>query len=229
MRRLVLLFLLLVPALAVAAPDRAGLIKAWESAMRHDGALDAQADGEYHYRNESLGYDGRVKLLTAIVQTDRLPGGDVTKVQARGTVDFDLPDLPTAPANAMSIGVQSWKSERESFLYDADKQVWLSIMEWAKGRQHGEGGRAFSWLLDWMPIGLVVIVVIVFWGAFRIQRRAGRQLTDSADIGRRSRETIERAAKLQDEQKARTEESLSLARRNTALLESILEELRKRP
>lgn len=41
MRRLALRFMLL-PALASSAPDRAGLIQAWEAAMRRDGTLDAQ-------------------------------------------------------------------------------------------------------------------------------------------------------------------------------------------
>lgn len=80
------------------------------------------AAGEYHYRNESLGYDGRVKLLTAIVQADRQPGEDVAKTPARGTVDFDLPDLPATQQNAVSIGIQSWKADRESFVYDADNR-----------------------------------------------------------------------------------------------------------
>jgi hypothetical protein len=48
MRRLAILIpILLLPALACAAPDRAGLIQAWEAAMRRDGTLEAQADGDY--------------------------------------------------------------------------------------------------------------------------------------------------------------------------------------
>ena len=69
MRRLVLL-LLLVPALAFAAPDRAGLIKAWEAAMNRDGSLTAQPDGSYRYRNEAIGYDGAVNIVSAIVRSD---------------------------------------------------------------------------------------------------------------------------------------------------------------
>ena len=229
MRRLALLFMLL-PALACAAPDRAGLIQAWEAAMRRDGTLDIQPDGEYHYRNESLGYDGRVKLLTAIVQPRPQSGEEASKAPAHGTVDFDLPDLPAAQQNAVSIGIQSWKSDRESFVYDADKQAWLSIMDWARERYRGEGGGVLHWLLDYaVPIGLLVLLAAIFWGAFRIQRRAGRQLTDSSEITRLSRKNVERAEQLQEAQKARMEETLALARRNTALLEAILEELRKRP
>jgi len=86
-----------------------------------------------------------------------------------------------------------------------------------------------SWLLDYaVPIGLVALLAAVFWGAVRVQRRANRQLGASDDITRRSRENLERAAALQEAQQARTQESLELARRNTATLEAILEELRRR-
>ena len=132
MRRFVLL-LLIVPAFVCAAPDRAGLIRAWEASMRDDGMLEAQADGSYRYRNEAIGRDGGVKLLTAIVSKDGAGARPVDGMGARGSVDFDLPDLPDLPASALrseSMGLLSWKAERQNFFYDETKQAWLSTAEW---------------------------------------------------------------------------------------------------
>ena len=230
MRRVILL-LLLLPALARAAPDRAGLIRAWESEMRSDGVLDAQADGSYHYHSEAIGYDGNVKLLTAIVSKDRLGGGAFDGMDARGSVDFDLPDLPTAAAGSESVGLLSWKAQRQNFIYDDATQKWLSMTAWAQTRYRSGGGVFVTkWLFDYaVPIGLLALILAVFWGATRVARRANKQLGASDDITRRSRENLDRAAKLQETQQARMQESIELARRNTATLEAILEELRRRP
>lgn len=229
MRRFLLLFLML-PALASAAPDRAGLIHAWEAAMRSDGVLDAQADGSYHYRSETVGYDGNVKLLTAIVSRDGLLGDATGSMGARGIVDFDLTDLPGSAARPESMGLSSWRAQKQSFVYDDAKQAWLPMAEWAKSYYRGRKTGITFWLLDYaVPLGLLALLVSVFWVVIRVQRRANRQLGASDDITRRSRENIERAAKLQEAQQARLQESIELARRNTATLEAILEELRRRP
>ena len=224
-------WLLLWPALAGAAPDRAGLIHAWEASLCSDGALDLQADGSYHYRNEAIGYDGGVKLLTAIVNKDGAGASLAEGMGARGSVDFDLSDLPASTQLPGSVGLLSWKAERQNFVYDDAKQTWLPMADWAKsyyrsGRRAGLGW----WLLDYaLPIGLVALLAAVLWTVARVQRRANRQLSASDDITRRSRENLERAAALQEAQQARMQESLELARRNTATLEAILEELRRRP
>ena len=229
MRRFVLL-LLMVPAFVCAAPDRAGLIRAWEASMRDDGMLEVQADGSYRYRSEAIGYDGGVKLLTAIVSKDGAGAHPVDGMAARGSVDFDLPDLPASALRSESVGLLSWKAGRQNFVYDEAKQAWSPMAEWAKSRYRGSARIGLgSWLLDYaVPIGLIALLAAVFWGAVRVQRRANRQLGASDDITRRSRENLERAAALQEAQQARTQESLELARRNTATLEAILEELRRR-
>ncbi len=79
MSRFFVLLFLLLPAFASAAPDRAGLISAWEAAMRVDGTLEVQDDGDYRYRSESLGYDGRVRLLTS----DRAVAGNAGRDDLR--------------------------------------------------------------------------------------------------------------------------------------------------
>jgi len=232
MRRLVLLILLL-PAFACAAPDRAGLIQAWEAAMRRDGTLEAQADGGYHYRSESLGYDGRVRLLTAIVRAEAGRGSD-DHVAARGAVDFDLPDLPVAQQAApqTSVGVTGWKAERQNFVYVDDRKAWLSIMEWAADYYRGgdgDGTIGAAWSRWGLVLGLLGVLVLAVAFVYMVQRRAFRLLRDSAEVNRLGRENIVRAAELRDAQLAATRESLELARRNAATLGAILEELRRRP
>lgn len=234
MRRLMLL-LLLVPALACAAPDRAGLIKAWEAAMSRDGSLAAQPDGSYRYHNEAIGYDGAVKIASAIVRTDGVEEIAQPDMTAMGTVDFDLVDMPARPKDSMASGLMMWKAERQNFIYDDKQQAWLTTAEWAKANYDEADGVGYPrsslrWVLDYLvPIGLVALLVAVFVWLSRVQRQSRSTMKDAFEVNRVARENVERAAKLQDEQKARMEESLALARRNTALLESILEELRKRP
>lgn len=229
MRRFILL-LVLWPAFAFAAPDRAGLIAAWEAAMRSDGTLDAQSDGSYRYRNEAIGYDGKVKIVSAIVRTPRVEAADRG---AFGTVDFDLADLPGVRTDAPPTGLAMWKSERQSFVYDASTQAWQTSTEWARSRHYGDGG-VRSTLLGWtmeyaIPIGLLALVVAVFGWLVRVQRQAKKQLAASSEVNRLARENIERAAQLQQAQRERLDESLQLARRSAAALEAILEELRRRP
>lgn len=233
MRRLVLL-LLLVPALAFAAPDRAGLIKAWEAAMNRDGSLTAQPDGSYRYRNEAIGYDGAVNIVSAIVRSDGFEEIGQPDMTAMGTVDFDLVDMPARPKDSVASGLMMWKAERQSFIYEDKQQTWQTAAEWAKSHyEHADGSdyprKPLRWLLDYaIPVGLVALLVFLFLWLSRAQRQSKSTMNDASEINRVARENVERAAKLQDEQKARMDESLALARRNTALLESILEELRKR-
>lgn len=236
MRRLAILILipiLLLPALACAAPDRAGLIQAWEAAMRRDGTLEAQADGDYRYRSESLGYDGRVRLLTAIVRAEAGRRDD-DHVAARGTIDFDLPDLPVAQqaASQASVGVAGWKAERQNFVYVDDRKAWLSIMEWAADYYRGSDGDGTiggTWSRWGLVLGLLGVLVLAVAFVYRVQRRAFRLLRESAEVNRLGRENIVRAGELRDAQLAATQESLELARRNAATLAAILEELRRRP
>jgi hypothetical protein len=228
MSRLLLLILLL-PAFACAAPDRASLIQAWEAAMRSDGTLDAQPGGDYRYRNESLGYDGGLKITSAIVRAESVADSDRS---AMGTVDFDLSDMPAARGDSPPSGLASWKAERQSFIYDSGKQSWQTVLEWSRSRYRADGGislTATRWVFEYaLPVGLLALVVAVFLWLARVQRQAKRQLVAAADVNRLSRENIERAAKLQEEQRARMHESLELARHNTATLDAILEELRRR-
>lgn len=235
MTRLSLLWILLLPALAAAAPDRAGLIEAWEAAMRRDGQLEPQADGDYRYRSDSIGYDGRLKRLTAIVRTDGMPGEGVPGIQATGSVDFELPDLPMSSQGTQSPGLLGWKSERQNFFYDIDRQAWLSMSEWARadrgpGDEQAAPDRWRAWALTYGPLlVLFVFLAAVLAGASRQQRRVRALMAESHEINRMGRENLDRAAELREAQSAATQESLELTRRLAATLEAILDELRRRP
>lgn len=224
-RRIVLfVWLMLLPALACAAPDRADLIHAWEAEMRHAGTFEPQADGNYRFACPALGYDGHVRLLTAIVRDDasraRIAGG----VTAMGTVDFELSDL--SPEQRDSIGLASWKSERQNFVYDGAKQSWLSIAQWAEA-QSQDRGRVW-WRLDPVLIGLFValllLVVLFSWQ----HRRARGLLAESSEVHRMARDNLVSARTLREEQAEAMRESLALSRRSAATLEAILAELRRR-
>ncbi|GAA0706010.1 hypothetical protein [Dokdonella soli] len=223
----ILFLILLLPALACAAPDRAGLIRAWETELRRDGPLDALPDGSYHFKSEALGYDGHVRVLTAIVHEDaRLAQVDAAML-ANGTVDFELADL--SAEQGKSMGLMSWKAERQNFVFDRDKQAWSSMAEWSSARysDHAPSGIG-AWLRDNAVIVLLVaLLAMVFWMTARQFRKARGLLAESGEVNRMGRENIERAGQLRDAQAAAMRESLDLARRNAETLEAILLELRR--
>lgn len=231
MRRLVLL-LLVLPAFACAAPDRADLIHAWETAMRGAGALDAQPDGTYRYRSEAIGYDGNVKIVSAIVRPNEDDTGEQADVAATGSVDFDLVDLPERSGDSPSTGLMMWKVERQNFVYDAATQAWQTSTDWAKARysRSAHGSAITGWLANHLStVVFVAFLAFVFWWLSRVQRQTKSQMSDASDVNRMARENVERAAQLQEQQRAMMAESLELARRSTAALESILAELRRKP
>lgn len=226
MRRVLLLILLFLPVLTFAAPERAGLISAWEAAMGRDGTLDTLPDGSYHYRNESIGYDGRVKVVSAIVRTADERGPD--DISANGSIDFDLIDMPSAPEGPPSFGLASWKADRQSFVYNIDKQIWQSTMEWASARYRDQGWFNRDWLLmNALPVVFVVLFGFVLWNAIRQQRRVGRHLAASEEVNRMGRESLELASGMREAAMAVVQESLAIARRNAETLDAILLELRR--
>lgn len=224
-RRIVLfVWLLLLPALACAAPDRADLIRAWEAEMRHAGTFEPQADGSYRFACQALGYDGHVRLLTAIVRDDVPRTRAAAGMTATGTVDFELSDLSLEQRE--SIGLASWKSERQNFVYDDAKQSWLSIAQWAAAQSQV---RPNPWLRpDPFLIGLFVVLVLVVLLLSWQYRRARGLLAESGEVNRMARDNLVDARALREEQAEAMRESLALARRSVDALDAILAELRRR-
>lgn len=217
-------WLALLPVLACAAPDRADLIRTWEAEMRRAGTFEPQADGTYRFACPALGYDGHVRLLTAIVRDDAARARAAGGVTAMGTVDFELSDL--SPEQRDSIGLASWKSERQNFVYDDAKQSWLSIAQWAEVQSQG---RPSAWLRpDPTLIGFLVVLVLVTVLLVRQNRRARGLLAESSEVNRMARDNLASARALREEQAEALRESLALSRRGTAALEAILAELRRR-
>lgn len=232
MRRvLFLLLILLLPVIASAASDRAGLIKAWEADMRRDDKLDALPDGSYHFKSESLGYDGSVRLLAAIVREDAGMGRNGSGMRASGSVDFDLTDL--SPEQRASNVVGIWKAGRQNFVFDGEKNAWLSIAAWVKAQNRsssfGEGFSSAGFVLDAALLGFLLFLLLVFWLVLRQQRRSRSLLDESSALNRMGRENIERTGELRETQAATMRESLELARHNAQTLDAILAELRRRP
>lgn len=224
-----LCLILLLPAIAIAAPDRAGLIKAWEADMRRDDQLDALPDGSYHFKSESLGYDGGVRILAAIVRDEGMGRNDPT-MQANGSVDFDLIDL--SPEQRASSVFGMWKAGRQSFVYDGEKNAWLSIAAWAKARNSSGSFRdtLSDGLLSSAGLyGFLLFLALAFLVVVRQQRKARALLDDSSALNRMGREDIERTRALREAQAASMRESLELARHNAQTLDAILAQLRQRP
>ncbi len=153
-------------------------------------------------------------------------------MEAVGSVDFELPDLPASSQGSPSSGLVSWKAERQSFFYDANKPSWLTMAQWRDDQIQGDDGGAATPWSPWLStygllVGLLIFLVAVLWGAARQQRRVRGLLAESHKVNRMGRENIERAAALREAQVAAAQESLELARRNAAVLEAILARLQR--
>lgn len=219
-----------------AAPDRAGLIQAWETEMRRDGQLEAVPDGGYRYINEGLGYDGPVKIVAALVQRQSAMLQADKQLAASGTVDFELSDWDETVRN--SVAVLSWKAERQQFVYRDQQQDWLPMMGYYRERygydSHDEGEGPVSYQSQfrrfgdlWLLLGLCVVVIGLLVLVARQARKARDMYAEARDINRLARENIERARVLHEANAAAVRESLELARRKAETLEAILAEIRR--
>lgn len=235
MRRIIVLLLAILPAWAAAVPDRASLVAAWEAAMRHGGTLEAGEAGHYRYHSDELGYDGGLMLVAVVVRAGEPAPLAGEGVDASGTVEFSLDALTPAQREARSIAF--WKSQHEQFFHDAASGQWLTSADWALTRYRDadggvdsggvESGAVQGFLREHFgTLALLVILVVSLWFMSRGQGQVKAQLDEAREINRIARENVERAAQLQEEQRALVHEAVELERRSLATLEAILAELR---
>jgi len=123
--RLAIVPLLIALAPPVVATDasptgpatREGLVAAWEARIGTEGRLEKQADGSYLLEAPAIGYSGRLVLDGALVREQ--PYAAQTGIGHIGVVDFSLPDLPPARANAQFVLM--WRSGLQQFVHLADR------------------------------------------------------------------------------------------------------------
>lgn len=235
MRWVLMLLLACTSGGVVAAPDRAGLIQAWEADMGREGALERQPDGSYRYQSEALGYSGTLKVLAAILPRDNVMARADKRIEATGSVDFELSDL--SPPQRESMTLRSWIAQRQQYVYDRESQAWISMMGYYQDQygldENGDDGVVAQQSSMWWfgDIGLLLVlaaaVVVLLVLVARQARKAGAMYREAREINQLARENIERARELHEANAAAVRESLDTSRRSAESLDAILAELRR--
>lgn len=235
MRLVLILWLACLSAVATAAPDRAGLIRAWELDMGREGTLERQPDGSYRYQSEALDYSGTLKVLAAILQRDNATTYPDKRIEATGSVEFELSDLSLAQRESMTR--RSWIAQRQQYIYDGESEAWVSMLDYYRDRSdfdedEGDGPVTERGSTGWfgdigMLLVLVVVAVVLLWLVARQARKAGAMYREAREINQLARENIERARELHEANAASVRESLEMSRRSAEALDAILAELRR--
>jgi hypothetical protein len=216
MRRvLVLLLMVWVSAVAAAqAPDRDGLLAAWEASVRDDPAtlrFDPLGDGRYRYVTERFPFDGTLEV-TEVVIDDRGADGPFGVVTGHVAVQLEGVDDDFRRRHATSLGV--WQSGH-TMMWDPDGEGWIPASEWSARVQERYGGWWTGWLPNLLWLAVPAAVLLILW---LLSRRANRQMHDAMAQQQQAIEQQERAMQMHAE-------GLELAREANRLLARIVDVL----
>ena len=233
-RRLIVLAALAAATTALAAaPDRDGLIGAWEAHLRalpSTKVLEPRGEQTWFLEDTDLPYRGEIRLAGALVRpADNIGGaGDFTHM---GLVELQLTDLTDAQRATQSY--YYWLSDRQTLYYSESAQEWLGTAAYQQAlndlyRPSRISLGPLSFMLNYgvwfLLVGLIVFVVVLI---VRQSGKARALMDDSAEINRRARENIERGAELQAELSELARQSRDLQAENNALLRELIDTLRR--
>lgn len=228
-RLIVISTMLMVPC-AYATPDRESLIAAWEQRIAEMPAtteFEKLGNGEYTLRDTDLPYEGRLKLLGALVRD-----ADQTYVETdfthTGLVDFQLVDLPVERVSSQSY--YYWLTDRQTLYYSAGQSKWLDPGAYHRALSLSYNSTApFGALTFMLNYGIWVLLIgliaVVFVAVIRQAKKARTLMDETAAINQQARDNLDRSKAMQDEVMAVTREMRDLQVENNATLERILQAL----
>lgn len=210
---------------AFAQPTEAGLVAAWEKALRSEPEtirLEKQSEGSYRFATKRFPFDGELKLLKATVEE-----ANGTSQFIPGIVEVELVGLPERVLKDYERSYSYW--QRGNMLYyDVASKRWLAGKEFQEAARKRAGAAIWgaSSLWGWIPtLFWVLILIIVIWMLVRLRRRQ----SSYAKRIERSFEISERLLQLSEKNTQTAERASQLAAESHQVLKEILVELRKRP
>lgn len=213
-------------AVTLAAADRDSLVAAWAEAMAGmpgTETFEARDDGRYYLADESLPYEGEVRIVSSLVRPADVmtESSDFTHT---GMVEFELIDLPQERRENQSY--YYWLSDRQSLYYSADADAWLSPADYRVALQESYGPPpSFGPLSFMLNYGiwafLLLLLAWVFLTLNKHQRKAKNMMDETVAINEMARENIERSAEIQQESIEITRKVLEIQQTNQRLLEQI--------
>ncbi|MBI1216168.1 MAG: hypothetical protein GC185_10160 [Alphaproteobacteria bacterium] len=205
-----------------AAPARAALVGYWESYMRKDPHVsrfkETGTAGVYDFKTDFFPYDGRLKLLNAVVtkaEDSYYPG------LYSGIVEVELMDAKPDFFKKYAASYGAW-TRQNYFYFDAKKNVWFPSTEWSTYTMDLKGGGTIYKAAPWQRLaaswGPWVFYCVLILGLLVFARRANKRVW--------SHNT--RALEEQQRGLAMVEESQRIQKEQTELLKEILATLKKK-
>lgn len=225
------LLALYAPA-APAAADRDSLLAAWEAyiaGLPGTTGFESLGDGVYRLEDSELPYAGELKVIGVLVRPAD-SGGLRTEFSHFGMVDFELSDL--AVERLTSQTYYYWLADRQTLHYSASEQRWVDMAAYNTALADSYGLNTdfgmLSFMLNYGVWVLLVVLVVVVFGAVGRQARKARALMDeTAAINQQARENLDRAASMQDEVIAIARETRDLQAENNELLRKLVDALQR--
>lgn len=220
MMRHVLAPLLMITTSAVAAaqaPDRDGLLAAWEANVRDDAAtvrFEPLGDGRYRYATERFPFDGTLEV-TEVVIDDRGADGPFGVVTGHVVAELEGVDDDFRRRHATSLGL--WESGN-TLMWDAGGDGWIPAALWSARLQQRYGGWWTGWLPNLLWLAVPAAIILTLWW---FSRRANRQMQEAMAQQQHALEQQDRAMRMH-------EEGLELTREANRLLTRIVEALEAR-
>lgn len=225
--------LLIASTVASAAePDRQSLIDAWAAYMPTTAgtvAFELRDDGVYYIEDENLPYEGELRLIGAIVRPAEI-GTDQMSFSHMGMVEFELVGLPEERLQTQSY--YYWLADRQSLHYSEVEQAWLGPEAYRAAFQdfyvdEGSFG-ALTFMLNYgIWILLIALVLWVFTGLHKHNKKARTLMDDSASINEQARKNLDRSEKMQKETIEIMRRSLELQCSGNELLAQIRDSLKR--
>ncbi len=215
-----------------ADASRESLVAAWEAhiaSLPGTISFEAVGDGVYEFEDSDLPYAGKLTIVGALVRSTESAGYE-TGYSHTGMVDFRLSDLPEERLSSQVY--YYWLTDRQSLHYSEAEQRWVDTATFQQSiTDMYDTGTTFSALYFLLNYGVwIVLILLALFGIVAVSkqtRRARALMDDSASINEQARQNIDRAEGLQDELLAIARETRDLQSQNNALLQQMLDALRK--
>ena len=216
-----------VPAADPAgAPTQAGLLAAWEKAMKDDPAskiFQKTADRTYRFQTDRFPFDGELRVLNLVIDDRGLAAEEGMPGMILGVVETELVDAPADFQEKHAMAWSIWNAGNTLFWHQASGR-WLTSREYsaAASREYRNRQPWYSFLLEnvWL---LVLLAFLIFMALLATKTR--RQMKTAMSYQAWAQKAMERSLELSERSVATAEDSNRVLKEILAALPSRKPEL----
>ncbi len=210
-------------AAAAGAPTQAGLLAAWEKAMKDDPAsktFQKTADRTYRFQTDRFPFDGELRVLNLVIDDRGLAAEEGLPGMVLGVVETELVGAPADFQEKHAMAWSIWNAGNTLFWHQASGR-WLTSREYssAASREYRNRQPWYAFLLEniWF---LVLLAFLVFMALLATKTR--RQMKTAMSYQAWAQKAMERSLEL-------SERSVATAEDSNRALKEILAALRNGP